>query len=292
MKKMKLITLAIAGLLFIGAQTTMAQIVTPQPSPAGSVSSTVGLTDIEISYFRPQMKGRKIFGEGADYLLPYGQRWRAGANSGTIITFSSDVQVAGTNVPAGEYILFLAPGAKEWEVILYSDKSIGANVGGIEDDKIVVKASIAATKLTETVKTLTYQITDLGADSQTANIQMSWENTALNIPVAVSFDEQVMAAISKNTVVDPANLMTAARYYLSTGKDLDQALTWANTYLETGENSKQFWNVHVKAQILAKKGDKKGAIKTAKQSLELAKASPNGDFGYVKRNEALIASLK
>ena len=58
------------------------------------------------------------------------------------------------------------------------------------------------------------------------------------------------------------------------------------------ENGKQFWHVHTKAQIQAKLGDKKGAKETATKSMELAKASPNGDFGYVKRNEDLIASLK
>ena len=63
-------------------------------------------------------------------------------------------------------------------------------------------------------------------------------------------------------------------------------------YLAVGENSKQFWNLHVKAQILGKMGNKKEAIATAEKSKELAANWPNGDFGYIKRNEDLIATLK
>lgn len=291
MKKIKLIAMALVAVFFL-AENVKAQIETPRPSPAASSSTTVGLTDIKISYFRPQMKDRKIFGEGDAYLVPFGQRWRAGANSGTTISFSDDVKVAGTDLAAGEYLLFLAPAAKEWEVILYSDKSLGSNVGGIEDEKIAVKAMIPAGKLSETVKALTYQISDISADSKSANIQMSWENTVLNIPVTVSFDDKVMASIEANTKVNPGNLLAAARYYYESDRDLSQALTWVNAYLAEGDNCKQFWNLHLKAQILAKKGDKKEAIKVAKESKELASKFPSGDFGYIKRNDDLIASLK
>ena len=75
------------------AWMAQAQIQTPQPSPAGSVSSVVGLTGVKIDYSRPQMKGRKIFGDGATFLTPYGELWRTGANAGTTVSFSDDVTV-------------------------------------------------------------------------------------------------------------------------------------------------------------------------------------------------------
>src|SRR5688572_16932217 len=82
-----------------------AQVQTPAPSPAGSVSTTVGLTDIKIDYFRPRMKGRKIFGEAAQgALVPYGAIWRTGANNGTKITFSDEVKIENTSIPKGEYL--------------------------------------------------------------------------------------------------------------------------------------------------------------------------------------------
>jgi predicted RNA polymerase sigma factor len=91
--------------------------------------------------------------------------------------------------------------------------------------------------------------------------------------------------------VSPRNLITAANYYYTTDKDLDQALEWINIYLAEGNNSAQFWNLHLKAQILAKMGDKKEAKKVAEQSIALAKKNSSGDFGYVKRNQDLIDSL-
>ena len=81
-------TLTILFIVFCFAAT--AQVQTPSHSPAASVSTVVGLTDVKIDYSRPRAKSRKIFGEGADYLLPYGTIWRTGANNGTKITFGDD----------------------------------------------------------------------------------------------------------------------------------------------------------------------------------------------------------
>jgi len=99
-----------------------------------------------------------------------------------------------------------------------------------------------------------------------------------------------MESIEANTIVNPRNYLTAANYYYTTDRDMEQALEWINIYLES--NPTQFWNIHLKAQILAKKGDKKAAIETAEKSLQMAKDFPQGDFGYIKRNEDLIAGLK
>lgn len=292
MNKTKLIQLSLAIALFAFSFTVSAQIDTPAPSPAGFTSSRVGLSDIEINYSRPQMKGRKIFGEGADFLIPFGARWRAGANSGTTVKFSDDVKIEGKDLKAGEYLLFATPGKDSWAVSFYSDLTLGGNVGEYDDTKEVLAVSVKPSSLSETVSTLTYGVSDISEDSQTANIQMSWENTSVKIGVAVSFDDTIMKAIADNTKVNVGNYLAAARYYFNSGKDLDQAVKWVDMYLADGENSGQFWNIHLKAQILAKKGDKKAAIKAANDSLEKAKVFERGDFGYIKRNEDLIASLK
>ena len=105
--------LAFAASLF--AQAPQApKIEFPLPSPAATLKQRVGLTDIEIVYYRPGVKNRVIFGG----LLPYGEVWRAGANFATKITFSTLVKVNGTEVPAGTYGLFAIPGQNEWTVIL------------------------------------------------------------------------------------------------------------------------------------------------------------------------------
>lgn len=273
------------------AWMAQAQIQTPQPSPAGSVSTVVGLTDVKIDYSRPQMKGRKIFGEGASFLTPYGQIWRTGANNGTIISFSDDVTVEGTKVAKGQYLIFTWPGASEWTVALYSDLSIGGNTAGYDKSKEAANFKVNSQKLTETVETLTMQITDIAEDSKSANVQIAWENTSVKFKVGVDYDAKVMAAIEANTKVNPNNLIAAARYYHATKKDLKQALAWTNEYLAAGKNSEQFWNLNFKAQLQKDMGDKKGALETATKSLELAKKAPS-DFGYIKLNEDLIKTLK
>lgn len=291
MNKTKLMNLSLALALILFGFTAIAQIDTPAPSPAGTTSTKVGLTDIEINYSRPQTKGRKIFGSGDGYLLQFGQMWRAGANAGTKVKFSDDVKISGQDLKAGEYLLLATPGQDQWTVFFYSDVSMGGNLAAFDESKVAAKINVKPGKLTEKVSTLTYNITDLSEDSQSANIQLAWENTSVKVPVEVSFDEQVMAAIAKGTKVNLGNYVTAANYYLTAGKDLNQALEWMNMYLAEGDNSQQFWHVHTKAKILAKLGDKKAAKETAKKSMELAKNFPSGDFGYIKLNETLIAEL-
>lgn len=277
--------------LLVAALMAEAQIRTPQPSPAGSVTSVVGLTDISIDYSRPRARGRKIFGEGKDFVVPYGAIWRSGANNGTVITFGDTVKVEGVTVPAGKYLLLTWPGATEWTVSLYKDVAMGGNTADYDKTKDAASFKVKAEKLTEKVETLTFNISDISDDSKSAKIQLAWENTSVKFAVTADFDSKVMKAIEANTKVNPNNLMAAARYYYDTNRDLKQALKWVDEYLAVGENSEQFWNIHFKAQLLKKAGDKAGALAAANKSLEMAKKAKN-DFGYIKQNEDLIKTLK
>ncbi|MFY0652076.1 MAG: DUF2911 domain-containing protein [Cyclobacteriaceae bacterium] len=181
--KFKSLTIALALMLttfFVFAQDK------PRPSPEGSASTKVGFTDIEINYFRPQMKGRKIFGDGDGFLTPYGKLWRAGANGGTKIKFSTAVKVGGKDLAAGEYLLLATPGKSSWTVLFYKDTSIGGNMSKVVDSNIAAKVTVNSEKLGNTVETLTYNITDISKDSTGANIQLAWENTSVKIPVKVT----------------------------------------------------------------------------------------------------------
>ena len=287
MKKTLLNALA---LLFI-INFAHAQITIPQASSSGSVSSKVGLTDVKIDYARPKMKGRKIFGEGSDFLQPYGEIWRSGANSGSIINFSTDVEVAGQKVAAGEYLIFTIPGKDSWQFMLYSDLSLGGNVEKYDKANEVLSTTVTPIALSQPVQTLTFNISDLSEDNTTAAIELTWADVAIKVPMKVDFDSDVMAQIEKNTKVNARNYVTAANYYFETGRDLQQALTWINMYLAEGKNSEQFWHLHTKAKILAKMGNKKEAKLVAEDSMSKAKVYEGGDFGYIKRNEDLIKSL-
>jgi hypothetical protein len=105
---MRRLSLLVVGALVLGAGAALGQLpplTTPQSSPAASVSQTVGLTDITISYHRPAVNKRKVWGE----LVPYNEVWRAGANENTTITFSTPATVGGKTLPAGTYGLHMLP---------------------------------------------------------------------------------------------------------------------------------------------------------------------------------------
>ena len=273
-------------LLVVAAE---AQIQTPAASPAATTSTQVGLTDVKVTYSRPRTKGRKIFGAGTDFLVPFGQLWRTGANNGTVINFSEEVEVEGKKVAKGDYLLLSTPGAAEWTVVLYKDVAMGGNVTGYKEENVAAKFTVKPEKLTERVDMFTVNVTDISDDNTTAKIQLAWENTSVKFGFKVEFDSKVMKAIEANTKVSPGNYIAAARYYYETGKDLKKAIEWMDLGLTGNPNA--FWNIHLKAQIQKAAGDKAGAMATAQKSLELAKKAEN-DFGYIKLNEDFMKTLK
>ncbi|MBL7861753.1 MAG: DUF2911 domain-containing protein [Cyclobacteriaceae bacterium] len=279
--------LLVIALLAVGLTAT-AQVQTPQASPAASTTTVVGLTDVKIDYSRPSAKGRKIFGDAANVVVPYGKIWRTAANAGTKITFSDDVKVEGIAVPKGEYLIYTWPGATEWTVSLYKDISLGGNTDGYDKSKEAANFKVKSEKLTERVETFTVQIGDIAADNKTAKIQIAWENTSVKFTIAVDYDAKVMKSIEAATKVNPNNYFNAAVYYLENGKDLNQALTWINKAVEA--NPSAFWILYQKARIQKGLGDKAGAMATSAASMEAAKKENNRD--YQMMNEELQKSLK
>lgn len=291
-KNTKLTLLAI----FFAHGFACAQIDIPAASPPGSVYSKVGLTDVTIDYFRPKVKGRKIFGEGSkdEFLQPYDVLWRTGANSGSVLTLGTDAKIAGVNVAGGKYLILSIPGKNEWTFILYNDLGIGGNMNAFKEENAVLTTKVKRQILFDPVEALTFQISDLSEDNTAANIHFAWADASFKVPVEVSYVDEVMEQIEKATKgdVNPKSYMQAAKFYLEQGKDLDQALEWADLYLAEGNNGNQFWNLYIKAKILAKMGRKKEAKAAAKNSIKKAEENPGGDFGYIKRNKDLINSLK
>lgn len=98
-------------------------------SPNASVAQTIGLTEVYLTYGRPSVRDREIFGG----LVPYGQVWRTGANESTAIVFSDDVIIEGEHVPAGTYSLYTIPGENEWTIIINNKLSWGTQYDESED---------------------------------------------------------------------------------------------------------------------------------------------------------------
>lgn len=276
-------------LLFVAVSlAAQAQVVTPAPSPAATVTTVVGLTEVKVEYSRPKVKGRKIFGTGADFVTPYGSVWRTGANAGTIVSFADDIKFAGTDVPKGKYLLLTIPGATEWTVILYKDVAMGGNVSGYDQKNDAARAVVKPETISPKVEALTIEIADLSADSKSATLQLMWDNTSVKVPFTVDFDKKVMASIESNTRVNPNNLYAAASYYLENGKDLKLALEWITTAASARPDA--YWVMHTKAKIQQALGDKKGAMESAMASKSVAEKQKDG--AYVRMNDELIKALK
>jgi tetratricopeptide (TPR) repeat protein len=263
------------AVLFADAQT----ITTPQPSPGQTVRQNFGISSIELNYSRPGIKGRKIFGE----LVPWGKVWRTGANSATRIKFADDVTIGGQPLKAGEYAIYTVPNEKEWEIIINKGSADWGTNYKQEDDIFRVKAT--PVKLDQSVETFTMQFANIKSNS--TDLQLMWDKTLVSVPITTDIDKKIMADIDRIMNGDNRPYFQAAMYYLETGRDLNQAVTWFDKAIE--QNANAYWVYHQKANALAKLGKKSEARTTAQKSMELAKTAKNDD--YVKLNEKLIASL-
>ncbi len=283
----KIVVAVLIGLL--GATMAQAQIESPRPSPNASLTQTVGLTDFTISYSRPGVKGRTIFGD----LVPYGKIWRTGANHCTVLKANGDFVLAGNAITAGEYGVYTIPGKEEWTIIISEQNDLWGTADYTEE-KDVVRFKVKPQTLSDLVESFTIDFSNFTDEGATLTI--SWEKTIVKIPVTVDTDAMVMAQIEEHLLngdgkeLNASSYHNAAVFYHKKGKDLDQALEWMNKSIEL--NPKAFYYLYRKAKLLADMGEKKEAIKTAEASLEMAKANKDGDFGYAARNEALIAELK
>ncbi|MEQ1744123.1 MAG: DUF2911 domain-containing protein [Saprospiraceae bacterium] len=273
-------------LAFLASATLgFAQIKTPQPSPVGSFSQNIGLIKVDVEYSRPSAKGRKIFGS----LVPFGDMWRTGANAATKVTFSDAVKVNFNALDKGSYALYTIPGEKEWTIIFYKNTTFWGvpDAKDFKEEDVAARFSVPVKMLSNKVETFTMNIGNLANDG--GDIEMSWENTLVVIPIKIDTDTKVMADI-KSTMAGPKanDYYSAARYYFEEGKDMEQALEWVNKNLEMAGD--KFWVLRLKANIQAKLGKYKDAIATATKSTELATADGNSD--YPRMNAESIAEWK
>lgn len=270
----KLFFIAVLSFLAIGAT---AQINTPAPSPSASLTQTVGLTDFSIEYSRPGMKGRTIFGN----LVPYGKVWRTGANLRTKITSSTDFTVGGKELKAGTYAIFTKPEADAWTVYFYTDYAGGGAPREWDDSKVAAMVKVNVEKMPMDIESFTITMDDLSNDG--AKLGLLWENTYVGVPIGVPANETVLAAIEK-TMSGPSagDYYNAAVYLASTDQKLDQAAKYMDKAMSLTEKP-AFWQLRQQSLLLAKTGDKKGAIKAAKASLVGATTAGNAD--YIKLNK-------
>jgi Protein of unknown function (DUF2911) len=260
----------------------------PAPSPTATFKQRVGLTDIEIVYSRPSLKGRKAFGG----LAPYGEVWRTGANNATRITFSTPVKLEGMPVPAGTYEVFSIPGQDEWTVILQkASKQWGAYTYKQENDTLRVKVKPTAPSVM--MESFTIGLADLRDES--ATLYFAWENTRvpvqLTVDVAATIVPQIEAAMASPDKKSAGFYVQAADFYWEHNLDLAKAAAWMD--LAVAAQPDAYYMFYHQARVLAKKGDKAGALAAAQHSIELAEKDPSpAKEEYRRLNQAVIDSLK
>jgi hypothetical protein len=257
-----------------------AQVKTPAPSPKCTVEQKVGLTDVTIEYSRPSMKGRTIFGD----LVPYGKLWRTGANQNSMITFSDDVVIKGQTLKKGKYAIFVTPKVDMWEIVFYSDTENWGTPENWNEKNAVLTTNIDTKILNAAVESFTIGINNL--ENNSAHLELSWEKTMVAIKFEVPTQKTAMASIEKVLAGPTAgDYFSSAQYFLQSNGDMNKALEYINKALELNKD-KPYWYSRQKSLIQAKLGDKKGAIETAKISMEAAKIGKNDD--YVKMNNDSI----
>jgi hypothetical protein len=272
--------------LNIGAQSPKVEF--PAASPACTLQQRIGLTDIEVVYSRPGVKNRPIFGG----IVPYGQVWRTGANGATKITFGTPVTLDGTNIPAGTYALFTIPGEDEWTIIINKD---AAQWGSFQYDekKDVARFKVTPIQLAEQIETFTIEFNLIRDESAVMNLV--WDHTVVPIKLEIGLTDkivpQIQAAMASSDKKSDGFYFQAATFYYNHDQDLHKALDWVNAGLADKPRI-AYEMLYLKAQILAKLGDKEGAIAAAKHSSELAIQAEGANSSFVKMNQDIISSLQ
>lgn len=263
------------------AFTSNAQLKTPAPSTGQMVKQDFGLSSIELSYSRPNIKGRKIFGD----LVPFDKVWRTGANGATTLTFGDEVTIGGKKIAAGKYGLLTIPGKSSWTIIISKQTDV-TNPAAYKQEEDMVRLTAKTTNLPIAVETFTIALHDVKPAS--CIVYIAWDKTAVSFPITTDVDTKVMASIDAAMKSEKPPYYQAAAYYLENNKDINKANEWFAKAAEA--NPKAYWIKYNQAKALAKSGKKAEAKAVALQSKALAIEGKNDD--YVKLNEKLLAELK
>jgi tetratricopeptide (TPR) repeat protein len=258
-------------------------LVLPKQSPRASVSQTVGLTTVSITYDRPAVSGRQVWGK----LVPFDTVWRAGANENTVIAFSSPVRVGGQTLEAGRYGLHMIPSQGDWTIIL----SRQANAWGSfsydpKEDALRFTATPAPADMHER---LAYTFDDPTESSVVATLR--WEKLA--VPFTIEVDSKTVVTDSLREQLRGLGRFfwqpwsQAAAWSAANGVNLEEATAWADRSIAINEN---FTNLRVKAALLGQRGDEAGAAAAAQRSLAIATEAEMNTYGYLLMGQGKVDS--
>jgi hypothetical protein len=240
---------------------------TPRPSPGATVSQTVGITDVTINYSRPGVKGRVIWGQ----LVPYNKVWRTGANAVTSITFTDPVKINGNPLKAGTYGIHTIPTEKGWTVLFSGNTKVGGSSEFKESD-VVLKINVMP-ETADFTERMIFTFTDVTETS--SDINLIWDKLKVSFKITTETQKLVLAKAEK--AIDWSTPMQAATYCLQNNVDLDKAMNWINASTMINEN---YWNLRIKARLLAKSGNKAEAITIMEKAIKYGSEMENKPFDF------------
>ena len=276
MKNLMITAIAACSVLFANAQPLK----TPQISTTQTIKQNFGLSSIEITYSRPGVKGRKVFGS----LVPFETVWRTGANTANNLTFADTVFINGIKIKPGSYGLVSIPHEKSWTLIVTKQLNV-TSPDAYKKDQDVVRVEAKTKAMAESMETFTMQFANVKNGS--CELQIMWDKTAVSLPITANTEDAMKAQIAQLLSKDNRPYYNSAMYYMSNDLDLTQALAWFDKAVELEPNLLR--NHYQRANLLVKMGKKDEAKTAAKKGIALAKVQKDDNF--LKLNETLLAEL-
>jgi hypothetical protein len=252
----KTLCFLLAAIFMVSLVDGQTQLRVPRVSPGAKISQSVGLSEISVSYCRPGVKGREIWGA----LLPYDAVWRAGANEPTLITFSDEATIEGKKIGAGTYRLVIIPSKTgDWTLILNSETKNWGTVYDAKYDslKIMVKPETGSNE-----EWMSFSFTDLTPAS--ARVVLAWEKIRLSFKVEFNLLAKLQGSVGNWMLLN-----SAARFALDNKMYLEDGILWAERSISLDKNAR---NLQTKAELLAQTGKFDNAITVAEEAVKVAKA--------------------
>lgn len=272
--------------LLLAALSGFAQIRMPALSSTQKISQDFGLGKIELTYSRPNIKGRAMLKEKSE-LVPLGELWRTGANAATRLYFSDKVMMGGKLLDTGSYVLYTIPAKENWEVVINKGLT-NWGTDGYKESEDVVRFKVKSMKMGTPVETLTMQFANIQPES--CELHIMWGNVAVAVPMSTNVKDRIRAQVEKALSADPVNpsaYSAAATFYSEWDTDNTKALE--NINKATAANPKAFWLFLQTAKIQKELGDKVGAKASAEKCITIATEAKNAD--YVRMAKELISKL-
>jgi len=273
-----------AGLLalLLACPVAAQDFTTPRPSPGAKVIQTVGTTEMSVTYSRPGVKNRVVWGG----LVPWGKAWRTGANEITQFQSADDVWVEGQKLAAGTYALVTTPNPDAVTFAFSTQKDMAGLTG--YDPKTNVLSVTVKPVAAPHVERMQFTFDEPTSDEVTLTLR--WEKLAVPMRLRVDTNGKTLAsartAIAAAKADDWRTPYRAASWAFDAGVAPEETAKWANSAAKVKSN---FQTSGLLAKIANKKGDKQNAVKLMKQSIAFGKADTTVAKEQVDTNEKLLA---